>query len=121
MKIMHCDKCGAYIPLGGTFCLECGYRRDALKKCSQCGAILEEGMDYCASCGLPLLKVIDEKICSRCGSPIIKNAKFCIICGVKIESVTNIEHKSFKCPHCKRMNDDPGIFCIYCGERFPGK
>jgi len=115
---MHCEKCGAYIPLGGIFCLECGFRRETLRRCSQCGNPLEEGMEYCISCGAPVMEFSGERVCPRCGGMVLKNARFCIICGLKVKGIFPLETKARKCPHCGRMNEDAENFCIYCGEKF---
>jgi len=117
---MHCEKCGAYIPLGGIYCLECGFRRETLRRCSQCGNPLEEGMEYCISCGAPVMEFSGERVCPRCGGLVLKNARFCIICGFKIKGAFPAEYKSRKCSHCARINEDASNYCIYCGEKFQG-
>ncbi|WP_302392046.1 zinc ribbon domain-containing protein [Eggerthella sinensis] len=47
-----CPKCGAQVPAGSKFCLECGEKLGG-GFCSQCGATLPPHAKFCAECGTP--------------------------------------------------------------------
>ncbi len=83
-KNIKCASCGASIPKGGKFCLECGEKVETPKdenfrKCSNCGAIVPEGK-FCLECGNKL-----EANCIQCGARLFPDAKFCLECGTKVE------------------------------------
>ncbi len=47
-----CPSCGASLPSGAKFCLECGTRISS--KCPNCGADLPAGAKFCMECGTKL-------------------------------------------------------------------
>ena len=57
-----CPNCGAPVPAGDLFCMNCGNRMDAEpapaapapKFCQNCGAPIEEGFKFCGNCGAPV-------------------------------------------------------------------
>jgi hypothetical protein len=66
--MIHCTKCDAEIPAGGSFCVECGApapqaatgaterlaERQGGPICSACGTRNPPGADFCVTCGRPL-------------------------------------------------------------------
>jgi class 3 adenylate cyclase/tetratricopeptide (TPR) repeat protein len=48
---VHCTGCGAALPSGAKFCMECGTPVQA--GCSGCGAPLVSGAKFCMECGRP--------------------------------------------------------------------
>lgn len=50
--VSACTRCGAQIPAGSKFCLECGQNVGG-GFCSGCGAPLPTGARFCPSCGTP--------------------------------------------------------------------
>lgn len=80
---IKCVKCGAEIPAGSKFCLECGTKVEEIKedeiKCPNCGKIVKKGK-FCAECGYKFIKT-----CPKCGAEVQDGAKFCFECGTKLE------------------------------------
>ena len=78
----RCAKCGAELPAGAKFCLQCGERvtpsSDEKTICPKCGARTPKGK-FCIECGAPLA----EK-CPVCGADVPAGGKFCLECGSKI-------------------------------------
>src|SRR3954462_2944537 len=52
MPIVHCTGCGAALPSGAKFCMECGTPVQA--GCASCGAPLLSGAKFCMECGTPV-------------------------------------------------------------------
>ena len=52
---MHCAGCGAELPTGAKFCMECGTPVQA--GCPGCGAPLVAGAKFCMECGRPTSSV----------------------------------------------------------------
>lgn len=76
-----CPKCGATLPDGAKFCLECGEKIESdndLVKCPSCGNMVHKGK-FCSECGyrFPLR-------CPNCGAELKEGAKFCFECGTRI-------------------------------------
>ena len=46
-----CGKCGAALPTGAKFCMECGSELQPV--CAKCGAALPMGAKFCMECGTP--------------------------------------------------------------------
>ncbi|MCW1713746.1 MULTISPECIES: ankyrin repeat domain-containing protein [Synergistaceae] len=46
-----CGKCGAALPMGAKFCMECGSELQPV--CAKCGAALPAGAKFCMECGTP--------------------------------------------------------------------
>ena len=46
-----CGKCGAALPTGAKFCMECG--SELTPVCAKCGAALPAGAKFCMECGTP--------------------------------------------------------------------
>ena len=83
-QIVRCASCGADVPAGAKFCLECGQKMEMPKKeevkiCPKCGTSVPEGK-FCLECGARL-----EEVCAKCGAKLAAGAKFCFECGNKIE------------------------------------
>jgi len=79
-----CAKCGAQLPAGAKFCLECGEKVVAQEEkkgvaCPKCGAQLPAGAKFCLECGSSLVVK-----CPNCGKELQPGAKFCLECGTKI-------------------------------------
>ena len=77
-----CSKCGAAIPAGSKFCLECGEKveiiPDGMVVCPQCGQTVQKGK-FCPECGHKFISV-----CPNCGNEVPQGAKFCLECGTKL-------------------------------------
>lgn len=50
-----CAQCGAALPAGAKFCLNCGAKAEPAGGgfCAQCGGQLPAGAKFCPSCGTP--------------------------------------------------------------------
>lgn len=50
-----CAQCGAALPAGAKFCLNCGAKAEPAggSFCAQCGTQLPAGAKFCSSCGTP--------------------------------------------------------------------
>ena len=48
-----CPSCGASVPAGSKFCLECGTKLGGSGFCGQCGATLPPTGKFCPECGAP--------------------------------------------------------------------
>ncbi|MBQ2738072.1 MAG: SPFH domain-containing protein [Clostridia bacterium] len=77
-----CAKCGASLPGGAKFCLECGEKVVAISAdtvvCPNCNSTVAKGK-FCPECGY---KFVTE--CPKCGSAVTAGAKFCPECGEKL-------------------------------------
>ena len=77
-----CPKCGAAIPTGSKFCLECGEKietvPDGMITCPECGQTVVKGK-FCPECGHKFISA-----CPNCGKEIPAGAKFCLECGAKL-------------------------------------
>ncbi|MBR4531941.1 SPFH domain-containing protein [bacterium] len=78
-----CSGCGAEIPQGSKFCLQCGKKVDlpnATKMilCPGCGKTVPEGK-FCSECGTPFARK-----CPNCGVEAPAGSKFCNECGTKL-------------------------------------
>lgn len=78
---VKCTKCGAEIPEGAKFCLECGEKLVTKGKilCPKCDAEIPGNAKFCLECGEKLVHT-----CPKCGSETIRGAKFCLECGEKL-------------------------------------
>ncbi len=78
---MTCPKCGASIPNGSKFCLECGEKIEVVPQdkivCPNCGNTVLKGK-FCPECGYKFITV-----CPNCGKEVTPGAKFCLECGTK--------------------------------------
>lgn len=74
-----CTKCGAILPNGTKFCLECGEKvvGESTIVCPECGKTVVKGK-FCTECGHRLISV-----CPKCGADT-KGGKFCTECGEKL-------------------------------------
>ncbi len=79
---MSCPKCGASIPAGSKFCLECGEKINVITEgmivCPECGKKVRKGR-FCPECGHQL-----NSVCPACGKEVVEGAKFCLECGTKL-------------------------------------
>lgn len=78
-----CLKCGAALPTGAKFCLECGERVSSVGSeqmilCPECGNTVAKGK-FCPECGHKLTIA-----CPDCGTEISAGTKFCPECGKKL-------------------------------------
>ena len=77
-----CSKCGASIPNGSKFCLECGEKVEVISQdqivCPECGNTVVKGK-FCPECGHKFITV-----CPNCGKEVTPGAKFCLECGTKL-------------------------------------
>ena len=77
-----CPKCGASIPAGSKFCLECGEKvekvPDNMITCPECGQAVVKGK-FCPECGHKLISA-----CPNCGEAVSSGTKFCPQCGTKL-------------------------------------
>ena len=81
---VKCEKCGAQLPAGAKFCLECGEKVVVKPSgnavvCPKCGAQLPAGAKFCLECGTSLVVK-----CPNCAKELQTGAKFCPECGTKI-------------------------------------
>ena len=81
--VMKCTKCGALLPSGAKFCLECGEKVQSISQdqiiCPVCGKSTPKGK-FCMECGSALART-----CPKCGAQLPNGAKFCLECGEKVE------------------------------------
>ena len=79
---ISCPKCGAAIPTGSKFCLECGEKIETVPSgmvvCPECGKTVQKGK-FCPECGHKFISV-----CPNCGKEVPDGAKFCLECGTKL-------------------------------------
>lgn len=77
-----CTKCGAVLPSGAKFCLECGEKVVSVSAdtvvCPNCGKTVAKGK-FCPECGHKFITA-----CSKCGKDVPIGAKFCLECGEKL-------------------------------------
>lgn len=77
-----CSKCGAILPQGAKFCLECGEKVAPASSdtvvCPECGKTVAKGK-FCPECGYKFITA-----CPKCGASVTGGAKFCIECGEKL-------------------------------------
>lgn len=82
-ETVSCLTCGASIPAGSKFCLECGSKIEVQKPkdemiCPSCGKTIPKGK-FCPECGQRL-----ETVCPECGKTLPAGSKFCPECGTQI-------------------------------------
>lgn len=79
---MKCPSCGAELPSGAKFCLQCGAKIETLGEseiiCPHCGKKTPKGK-FCMECGQPLIRR-----CPSCGAEVPQGGKFCLECGTKL-------------------------------------
>ena len=49
-----CSGCGATIPNGAKFCMNCGQPRPTVRFCPECGSKAQDGAKFCMNCGTKL-------------------------------------------------------------------
>jgi len=94
VSMMACNKCGAPMPMGSTFCPKCGL---AQVQENQKPAKAPEG-------------AVVGVVCPGCGKGSPKGVKFCPECGGALTA---------KCPGCGAMGDADDKFCQECGKKMP--
>ncbi|MBQ7063895.1 MAG: SPFH domain-containing protein [Firmicutes bacterium] len=81
-QTVKCPNCGAEVPAGAKFCLECGSKIVQLAEnemiCPRCGKKTPKGK-FCMECGAPL-----SNRCPNCGAEVPQGGKFCLECGTKL-------------------------------------
>ncbi|MBO7325960.1 MAG: zinc ribbon domain-containing protein [Clostridia bacterium] len=81
-QTVSCGKCGAKLPQGAKFCLECGEKVEEKTAetivCPTCGKTVVKGK-FCPECGHKFV----EK-CPKCNADLPAGAKFCLNCGERI-------------------------------------
>ncbi len=80
---VSCAKCGATLPAGAKFCLECGEKitpafSGETITCPGCGKTVAKGK-FCPECGYKFITV-----CPKCGKDVVPGTKFCLECGEKL-------------------------------------
>ena len=78
-----CAKCGAELPAGAKFCLECGEKvapaiPEGMIVCPSCNKVVAKGK-FCLECGHKFVQV-----CPKCQQEVVAGAKFCLECGEKL-------------------------------------
>ncbi len=77
-----CPSCGAIVPDGAKFCLECGSKIESVPEgmivCPGCGKTVVKGK-FCLECGHKF-----TNSCPNCGKDVPDGAKFCLECGEKL-------------------------------------
>ena len=53
-KAAFCPECGAVLPSGAKFCMNCGHKLESVLKCPQCGVEIPAGCKFCPECGTKL-------------------------------------------------------------------
>ncbi|MBQ8289738.1 MAG: SPFH domain-containing protein [Clostridia bacterium] len=81
--MQKCAKCGATLPDGAKFCLECGEKvtpptPEGMIICPECGNTVAKGK-FCPECGHKFITA-----CPKCGKEVTAGAKFCLECGEKL-------------------------------------
>lgn len=80
--VERCSSCGAALPDGAKFCLECGEKVVSVPAgymlCPRCGKATPIGK-FCMDCGAPLAGK-----CPGCGAEVPAGGKFCPDCGHKL-------------------------------------
>ena len=80
---VKCNKCGAQLPVGAKFCLQCGEKvappasADTVA-CPNCGNTVAKGK-FCPECGHKIVVT-----CPACEADVAPGAKFCPECGEKL-------------------------------------
>ena len=97
-NVVLCEECGAEVPAGDRFCVDCGAKLPEPEKTEE------------------------SNVCAKCGKPIMGDARFCIYCGAPIEKKTGEpkpEKNVKKCAKCGFETEDMSMnFCENCGSRF---
>jgi len=80
---LTCTECGAEIPKGSKFCLQCGKKVEQpnapkMIVCPGCGKTVPVGK-FCNECGTPFARK-----CPNCGADAPAGSKFCLECGTKL-------------------------------------
>lgn len=93
--MVHCEKCGAAVPTGTSFCSSCGApmakaapSNENTERCPSCNATIPQGVRFCTSCGKPIMRDAAPaqpaaKTCPGCGTPVDPESAFCTECGYK--------------------------------------
>ena len=86
-----------------------------MEKCKFCGAEVPDGSNFCVECGKP---VSQGNVCPHCGAPISDGDIFCQECGKRIdEKLSSAEPIQGQCPQCGADVSDGDAFCQNCGHR----
>lgn len=119
-----CKFCGAEVPDGSNFCVECGKPVSQGNVCPHCGASVNDGDSFCQNCGKKIdgvqstfpVESTPER-CPHCGTPVSKDSVFCENCGKKIDGnqlTPPIESAQEECPGNDTPSNDGGIFFENC-------
>jgi membrane protease subunit (stomatin/prohibitin family) len=77
---IKCQSCGAEIPSGSKFCINCGNKVGGGISCPECKADVPPGSKFCLNCGTRMITS-----CPQCNAELQPGTKFCPSCGTKIE------------------------------------
>jgi len=77
---IKCKSCGAEIPSGSKFCINCGDKVGGGISCPECKADVPPGSKFCLNCGTKMIIS-----CPECNAELQAGTKFCPGCGTKIE------------------------------------
>lgn len=137
---MTCQSCGAQIPAGEEFCLECGIKvapssappAATVITCASCQATVPAGEEFCLECGTKVgaspapAPVSAELTCPSCKAKIPSGEEFCLECGTKSGPITAAPSPAPQpsariCPNpdCQLEATGRQKFCRRCGTRLP--
>lgn len=84
---MVCEKCGATLDDGVSFCTKCGVRVDGKKQCEKCGEWLSPDVTFCPKCGT---RTDGKKVCAKCGKLLDGDILFCPDCGTPVQATKTV-------------------------------
>lgn len=137
---MTCQSCGAQIPSGEEFCLECGSKVSAstapppalsTATCPSCQASIPAGEEFCLQCGSksgPIARSSQPVLltCTACQATIPAGEEFCLECGAKAPSPQAqtapppaAASPVRTCSSCQLEATGRQRFCRRCGTRLP--
>ena len=111
-----CPKCGIVLPLGATFCSNCGLRLDAAEAPAAPQASAAEAQPQQAPAAAR---------CPQCGEPVGPDMLFCEACGFRLQGSTPpapqtpapAKETAPVCPKCGSAVAPGAVFCETCGCR----
>jgi ribosomal protein L40E len=67
-----------------------GNRKVSKRKCRKCGAEVPEGAKYCIECGKYFEEIEVPMMCPSCGKKALEGAKFCGKCGARMPEAIDL-------------------------------